>query len=67
MHTLNPPGCFWRIRMPKDTILVIEDEKNIVEFMKCNLEQEGFAVITEGRGALGLERARNRQYSNHHV
>ena len=53
--------------MPKDTILVIEDEKNIVEFMKCNLEQEGFAVITEGRGALGLERARNRQYSNHHV
>ncbi|MDD5217055.1 MAG: response regulator transcription factor [Candidatus Omnitrophica bacterium] len=44
--------------MSKENILVIEDEKNIVELVKYNLEQEGFAVRTSLRGDAGLEEAR---------
>lgn len=44
--------------MSKETILVVEDEKNILELLKYNLEQEGFQVQTSNRGDLGLEQAR---------
>ena len=44
--------------MSKDTVLVVEDEKNIVELVKYNLEQEGFRVLTATRGDTGLEQAR---------
>ncbi len=44
--------------MPQETILVVEDEKNILELVKFNLEQEGFTVLTAGRGDTGLEQAR---------
>lgn len=44
--------------MSKETILVIEDEKNILELLKYNLEQESFQVQTSNRGDLGLEQAR---------
>ena len=44
--------------MAKETILVVEDEKNIVELVKYNLEQEGFRVTTALKGNLGLEEAR---------
>lgn len=40
-----------------ETILVIEDEKNILELVKYNLEQEGFRVLTATRGDTGLEMA----------
>ena len=43
--------------MPKDAILLIEDEKNIVELVKYNLEREGFRVLTAARGDSGLEQA----------
>jgi len=43
--------------MAKETILFIEDEKNIVELVKYNLEQEGFRVLTASRGNTGLETA----------
>jgi len=43
--------------MPNETILLIEDEKNIVELVKYNLEQEGFRVISASRGRAGLETA----------
>ena len=39
----------------KETILVIEDEKNILELVKYNLEQEGYRVLTANRGDSGLE------------
>lgn len=42
---------------PKETILVVEDEKNILELVKYNLEQEGYRVLTAGRGDSGLEMA----------
>jgi two-component system alkaline phosphatase synthesis response regulator PhoP len=44
--------------MPKETIFVIEDEKNIAELVKFNLEQEGFVVRTALRGDTGLEEVR---------
>ncbi len=43
--------------MAGETILLIEDEKNIRELVKYNLEQEDFRVLTEARGNTGLETA----------
>ncbi len=43
--------------MAKETLLVIEDEKNIVELVKYNLEEAGFRVLTATKGNLGLELA----------
>lgn len=43
--------------MAKETILLIEDEKNIVELVKYNLEQEGFSVLSATRGDTGLDLA----------
>lgn len=40
--------------MASETILFIEDEENIVELVKYNLEQEGFRVLTANRGDAGL-------------
>lgn len=44
--------------MAKESILVIEDENNIAELVKYNLEQEGFRVESELKGDVGLEKAR---------
>jgi two-component system alkaline phosphatase synthesis response regulator PhoP len=41
--------------MANETILIIEDEKNILELVKYNLEQEGFSVLTATKGNAGLE------------
>jgi len=43
--------------MAGETILLIEDEKNIRELVAYNLEQEGFRVLTASRGDAGLETA----------
>lgn len=43
--------------MSKHTVLVIEDEKNIVELVKFNLEQNGYRVLTALRGDEGLDLA----------
>ena len=42
--------------MKKAKILVVDDEKNIIELVRYNLEKEGFAVIsaTDGEEALKL-------------
>lgn len=44
--------------MPNETVLVIEDEKNIAELVKFNLEQEKFSVHWASTGDAGLEIAR---------
>lgn len=44
--------------MTKQTVLVIEDEKNIVELVKYNLEQSGFRVLAALKGDAGIEMAR---------
>ena len=41
----------------KSTVLLIEDEKNIAELVKYNLEQEGYRVAVSMRGDTGLEEA----------
>src|SRR5579863_4537596 len=39
-------------------ILLIEDDKDIVELVKYNLEKEGFGVVANGDGATGLAQLR---------
>lgn len=43
--------------MPKPKILVIEDERSLVEVLGANLEREGFEVITAFDGQEGLRQA----------
>lgn len=44
--------------MAQETVLLIEDEKNITELVKYNVEQEGFRFSAASRGDAGLEMAR---------
>lgn len=44
--------------MAKETILLIEDEKNIQELVSYNLEQENYRVLCASKGDLGLDSAR---------
>ena len=41
-----------------DTVLLVEDEADLLETMAYNFEREGFAVRTAATGAGGLEAAR---------
>ena len=43
--------------MPKPKILVIEDERSLVEVLSCNLEREGFEVMVAYDGQEGLRQA----------
>jgi len=47
--------------MSKDTILLIEDEENIIELVKYNLEKEGYGVLSALKGEEGLELARKKK------
>lgn len=44
--------------MPKERILVIEDEEDLIEVMSYNLRREGFDVRSASNGADGLRKAR---------
>jgi two-component system phosphate regulon response regulator PhoB len=43
--------------MPKPKILVVEDERSLVEVLTCNLEREGFEVLSAHDGQEGLRQA----------
>lgn len=43
------------------TVLVVEDEANIVDILSFNLEREGYAVLTAYDGQMGLELARSKK------
>jgi len=45
--------------MPSQTILVVEDEENILELIRYNLAKEGYRVICAPNGEQGLEAARS--------
>jgi len=45
----------------KRTILVIDDDIDLVEIIRLTLENEGFGVIDAQNGARGLELARERK------
>src|SRR5512137_366400 len=40
--------------MPKGTVLVIDDEKDLIELVRYNLEKEGFHVFSALDGEAGL-------------
>jgi DNA-binding response OmpR family regulator len=46
--------------MAKETILVIEDERDLVEVIEYNFEREGFRVLQARNGEKGLEIAREK-------
>lgn len=42
--------------MPKETILLVDDEPNIIELARMYLEQDGYAVIAANDGQAALDR-----------
>jgi two-component system alkaline phosphatase synthesis response regulator PhoP len=44
----------------KETILVVDDEADILEMLKYNLEKEGYAVLTAKDGKAALEEAKRK-------
>jgi two-component system phosphate regulon response regulator PhoB len=47
--------------MAKETILVIEDERDIVEIIEYNFQKEGYTVLSTTNGEKGLELARSKR------
>lgn len=45
-------------KLDRKTILVVEDEDNLLEPLRYNLEREGYRVVTASDGGEGLESAR---------
>jgi len=45
--------------MPKESILVVEDEEDILELVKYNLAKEGYRVSGAASGEVGLKAARS--------
>ncbi len=43
--------------MPKETVLVIEDDSDIVEIIQFNFEREGYRVISASNGEKGIDAA----------
>ena len=41
----------------KKTVLIVEDEKNIVDILRFNLQREGYATMEAYDGEAGLEKA----------
>jgi two-component system phosphate regulon response regulator PhoB len=64
--------CHWQIRKsfgdkielamepaPGKTVLIVEDECDVVDLLALNLHKAGFRTSTAANGAVGLEKARN--------
>jgi DNA-binding response OmpR family regulator len=49
--------------MAKETILLIEDERDIVEVIQYNFEREGFTILSATNGEKGLDLARSKKPS----
>ena len=45
--------------MTQGSILIIEDDLDIIELLKYNLSTEGYSVVTASSGEVGLEHARS--------
>ena len=46
--------------MPKENILIVDDEEDILELVQYNLQKEGYSVICSANGAEALSKARNK-------
>lgn len=44
--------------MPRETILIVDDEEDIVELIKYNLKTEGYVILTAGTGEQAIKTAR---------
>ncbi len=47
--------------MTKGTVLVIDDEKDLIELLRYNFEREGFDILEAADGTSGLRMAREQQ------
>ena len=47
--------------MPNETVLVVEDEEDILELVRFNLSKEGYQVLCASSGEEGLKSARNKR------
>jgi two-component system alkaline phosphatase synthesis response regulator PhoP len=56
----RPPTVRRRRALAKSSILIIEDDEDILELVRYNLEKEGYSVAGETTGEDGLEAARSR-------
>jgi len=45
--------------MPMETILIVDDEEDIIELIKYNLKKEGYAILTAMTGEAALKIARH--------
>lgn len=54
-----PAGFFSEGDMPKERILVVEDEEDIAELIRYNLTKEGYQVTCVGAGESALAKARD--------
>lgn len=45
--------------MSKQTILVVDDEQDLLDLIEYNLKKEGFGVLTSDSGEKGIDLARN--------
>ena len=45
--------------MTKRLVLIIDDEEDLIELVRYNLEQEGYAVLGAADGESGVARAMN--------
>lgn len=46
-------------RMPKETILIVDDEEDIIELIKYNLKNEGYDILTAQTGEQAIRIARH--------
>ena len=46
---------------PKKTVLIVEDEMNIVDIVRFNLQREGYATLEAYDGEAGLALAREKK------
>ncbi|MCF8092200.1 MAG: response regulator transcription factor [Desulfotignum sp.] len=44
--------------MPRETILIVDDEEDIVELIRYNLKSEGYTILTAGTGEQAIKIAR---------
>lgn len=46
--------------MEKNSILIVDDDKDIIQFINVNLKQEGFKVFSAHKGEEALEIINNK-------
>ena len=49
--------------MAKEKILAVDDEEDILELVRYNLEKEGFKVVCAGTGEAALQKAENENFN----